>query len=163
MWDGRVPAFKPIPDIRADFTKRFARISRAIPPGVELGFHLCYGSEDGKHSVEPMDTRKAVELANLLSTSVEHSIAWVHLPVPASRCDYQYFAPLHDLELAPETELFLGLVHSDGVPATINRMAVARKAVKTFGIACECSMARATSIEGVKTLLKIHADAARMG
>ena len=50
--------------------------------------------------------------------------------------DDGYFAPLDRLELRPETELCLGLVHyTDGLIGTRRRLATAQKYVKNFSIA----------------------------
>jgi hypothetical protein len=40
------------------FTSIFARLGRAVPDDVELGFHLCYGDLDAKHFVQPTDAAK---------------------------------------------------------------------------------------------------------
>jgi hypothetical protein len=128
-----------------------------IPADVEMGIHLCYGDLDGKHMVEPVDTSKAVSLGNLLIARAKHPLSWIHLPVPLSRDDDAYFAPLNGLRLSPETELFLGLVHLDGVVGTKRRMAAAGKFVKNFGIATECGFARGKTTEQVRELLRIHA------
>jgi hypothetical protein len=73
--------------------------------------------------------------------------------------DDAYFQPLRNLTLPPQTELFLGLVHSDGVDATRNRIEAAARYVPDFGIATECGMARCRTPQLVRTLLHIHADA----
>jgi hypothetical protein len=156
-WDGRWPGMPPTEGMDKRFSERFARLSALLPADVEMGIHLCYGDLDGKHMVEPLDTSKAVSLANLLLGSAKHQLLWIHLPVPVSRDDDEYFAPLTGLRLGPETELFLGLVHLDGVAGTKRRMAAASKFVKNFGIATECGFARGKTTEQVRELLRIHA------
>lgn len=100
-----------------------------------------------------------VEFANLLAASVEHPIAYIHMPVPVDRSDNGYFEPLRELALSPGTELFLGLVRVDGVQATRKRIETAAQYVSDFGIATECGMARCRTPELVRTLLMIHAEA----
>ena len=158
-WDGRWPGMPPTPEMESEFAERFARLGRMVPTDVEMGFHLCYGDLDGKHMVEPQDTGKAVSLANLLIANVNRPIAWIHLPVPVSRDDDAYYAPLRQLKLGPGTELYLGLVHLDGVAGTKRRMAVASKFASDFGIATECGFARGKTTEQVRELLRIHAGA----
>jgi len=81
------------------------------------------------------------------------------MPVPISRSDDAYFAPLRQLEFAGE--LYLGVVHAgDGVDGTKKRMATASKYAPKFGIACECGIARARKPELVRRVLEIHAAAA---
>jgi len=130
-----------------------------VPDDVELGFHLCYGDWEAKHFIEPADAGKLAEFANLLAESVSRPITYVHMPVPIDRSDDAYFAPLRALQLAPGTELFLGLVHGDGVDATRQRIATAAKYVSDFGIATECGMARCRTPQIVRHLLAIHRDA----
>jgi hypothetical protein len=84
-----------------------------------------------------------VEMANLIARAVPRTITWMHMPVPIDRTDGAFYQPLRDLQLAPETELYLGLVHAqDGVEGTLRRIEVARKYVPKFGIASECGISR---------------------
>jgi methionine synthase II (cobalamin-independent) len=160
MWDGRWPLIRnPFDDMRREIETRMKRIAVAVPGGVELGFHLCYGDWEAKHFVEPLDAGKLTEFANTLTGAVARSITYVHMPVPIDRSDDAYFEPLRQLKLSPGTELFLGLVHSDGVEATRKRIETSAKYVAEFGIATECGMARRRTPELVRTLLQIHAGA----
>jgi len=79
--------------------------------------------------------------------------------VPIDRSDDAYFRPLRNLTIPPQTELFLGLVHSDGVDARRNRIEAAVRHVPDFSIATECGMARCRTPQLVRRLLHIHADA----
>jgi methionine synthase II (cobalamin-independent) len=148
--------------METQFAESFARLAAAVPADVELGFHLCYGDLDGRHFVEPLDAAKMVELANLVVRSVARPIAWLHMPVPIGRRDDAFFLPLAQLRLAAETELYLGLVHSeDGVAGTQGRIAAARKFCgRPFGIASECGIARNRTPDVVKVMLEVHAAAA---
>ena len=120
------------------YEKPIAVFARApIPPAVELGFHLCYGDMDGKHGIEPLDLGKAVELANLLCAQAGRTVHWMHMPVPISRDDDAYFAPLANLKMHPQTELYLGLVHAgDGAEGTLRRMRTAARHVRTRATSC---------------------------
>ena len=143
QWDGRVPTMPSFPGMEHVFAANFRRLAAAVPTGVELGFHLCYGDLDGKHFVDPMDATKMVELANLITRSVSRSVTWLHMPVPIGRSDDAFYAPLKDLRLSPETELYLGLVHaSDGVEGATRRIHAAKKYAPPFGIASECGISR---------------------
>jgi methionine synthase II (cobalamin-independent) len=160
MWDGRAPFIRhPFGDLRREITVRMQRLAAAVPADVELGFHLCYGDWEAKHFIDPADAGKLAEFANLLAESVSRPITYIHMPVPIDRSDDAYFAPLRALKLAPGTELFLGLVHNDGVEATNKRISAADRYVPDFGIATECGMARCRTPEIVRSLLAIHRDA----
>lgn len=161
MWDGRAPMLRnPFPDLRHEIETRMKRLGAAVPGDVELGFHLCYGDWEAKHFVEPLDAGKLTEFANLLAACVDRPITYIHMPVPVDRSDDAYFEPLRKLSLSPDTQLFLGLVHVDGVQATRKRIDAASRCVSDFGIATECGMARCRTPELVRTLLMIHAEAA---
>lgn len=160
QWDGRFPTIPPIPHMREIFSAQFARLTAPVPPDVELGFHLCYGDMDAKHFVEPQDLGKAVELANLIIASSKHPVTWIHMPVPMSRGDEAYYAPLRQLNRGG-AELYLGLVHGqDGVEGTVLRMRAASKYAGKFGIATECGMGRARTPETARELMRVHAGAA---
>ena len=160
VWDGQKTAAVPHADEpREKLLGRMQRLCAGIPDDVEIGLHLCYGDFAGRHFVEPQDATKMVEFANALAKTIEHQLAYIHMPVPVERSDDAFHRPLRDLDLAAGTELFLGLVHaSDGVEGARARIATASRYAPKFGIATECGMARARSEEIVRTLLKIHAD-----
>lgn len=160
-WDGRSPASPPLADMDRVFAQNFAHLGQAVPPDVELGFHLCYGDLDARHIIEPVDAAKMVELANLIETSVQRPVSWVHLPVPIGRTDDAFYEPLRGLALGPDTELYLGLVHAaDGVEGTRRRMAVARKHVTDFGIASECGISRGRDAALALKFIDTYAGAA---
>lgn len=159
IWDGQPQDMFPLLHASKDeITERMVRICAPVPAAVELGFHLCYGDFGAKHFIEPRDTSKMVEVANALARNVQHEIAYIHLPVPLTRTDDEYFSALQHLHLSPQTELYLGLVHAaDGPEGTRRRIEVARRYVKVFGIATECGMARARTEDFVRELLEMHA------
>jgi SAM-dependent methyltransferase len=154
MLEGIFPVW--FSDVKAGILERLLRISRHIPPEIELGFHLCYGDTHQRHYKEPESAGRLVEIANALAASLDRPLNWVHMPVPQGRADYAYFAPLRDLRLGPETEFYLGLVHDgDGVEGTNRRIAAAREVVGEFGVATECGWGRRAP-GTVLELLRIH-------
>ncbi len=159
IMEGAFPSFlSGHADIIEQLVDRLIRLGNAVPADVELGYHLCYGDAEHKHFKEPEDTSKLVAIANAVSAGVTRPINWIHLPVPRGRSDDAYFAPLHDLKLHPETELYLGLVHiHDGAEGAARRIAAARRAVETFGVATECGMGRRPP-ETIPDLLRIHSE-----
>ncbi len=163
LWDGRWQGMRnPFGDsLQQEIMERMKRLGAAVPNDVELGFHLCYGDYDARHFIEPLDAGKLVGMANALAATVPRAITYIHMPVPIDRADDSYFQPLRDLRLAAGTELYLGLVHHDGVEATNRRIAAASRYASGFGIATECGIARLRTPELVRTLLEIHAGASR--
>ncbi len=145
-------------DVKGGILERLLRLARHVPPDVELGYHFCYGDVRHRHFVEPADAAKLVEVANALSASLGRPLHWIHMPVPRGRTDDAYYAPLRELRLRPETELYLGLVHhTDGVEGTARRLEVARRFVSGFGIATECGWGRRPP-STLEALLRIHRE-----
>lgn len=144
-------------DVRGGILERLLRLSRNVPDGVELGFHLCYGDEAHGHFVELEDTGKLVAVANALSASLGRPLEWIHMPLPAATSD-DCFAPLADLHLHPETELYLGLLHrEEPIEDTRRRIAAAQRHVTGFGVATDCGWGRGGST-AVAGLLELHRE-----
>lgn len=144
-------------DARQGIVDRLVRYGSWVPDDVQLGYHLCYGDFEHQHYKEPADTAKLVDLANALTKASSHAISWIHMPVPRDRDDVGYFAPLADLALGHDTELYLGLVHvTGGLEATQRRIAAASQVVPSFGVATECGMGRRPP-EQVLALFDVHA------
>jgi hypothetical protein len=165
QWDvavefGILEGLWPAPLSKEDIIGQLVALSTSVPADVELGYHLCYGDAGHKHFKEPQDTSVLVAIANGIAAGVTRPLNWIHLPVPRDRSDDAYFAPLRDLKLHPETELYLGLVHyTDGVEGAQRRIAVAQSVVQRFGVATECGMGRRPA-ETIPDLLRIHAAVA---
>src|SRR5271167_2047175 len=149
-------------DFRSETLGVLTKIGDAVPAAIELGYHLCYGSPADEHVVQPKDTAIMVEMANAVSRGVGRSIQFFHMPVPKGRTDDAYFAPLKDLRLRPETELYLGLIHYDDAPGDAARLAAARRHARVDGVATECGMARGDP-ERFPALLEAHAQTVELG
>ena len=152
----------PVPFLGDDFAPwlitTLARLGDAVPDGVTLGYHLCYGSMGNKHWKEPEDLNICVTTANAIARDVGRSIDYFHMPVPVERDDDAYFAPLGNLVLAHDTLLFLGLIHGvDGFDGAQRRIASARAQLDRFGLSTECGWGRMEAAE-VMPLLKLHAS-----
>jgi ubiquinone/menaquinone biosynthesis C-methylase UbiE len=145
-------------DVRAGVVERLLRLARMVPATVELGFHLCYGDDEHGHFAEPEDAGKLVGVANALAATLDRQLNWIHMPVPQERTDDGYYAPLGELRLPAETELYLGLLHAgetgDGAR---RRIAAARAHVDTFGVATECGWGRGGAA-AVAGLLELHRE-----
>jgi hypothetical protein len=157
-WEGY---YEPGPvDFRTETIAVLTQIGNVVPAAIELGYHLCYGSPLDEHCVQPKDMGIMVEIANATSTGVARPIQFFHMPVPKDRSDDGYFAPLADLRLDRETELYLGLVHHDDAAGDAARIAAARRHTRVAGVATECGMARGDPAR-LPALLAAHVRAAR--
>jgi hypothetical protein len=126
----------------ANFTEILARLGNRVPADVDLLYHFCYGDNNHRHSVEPINL--------------------IHMPVPRERGDDAYFAPLKDLKRAPQTQIALGLVHlTGGLEGIKQRMATARRHLDNFAIATECGFGRRKP-ETIADLVRLHAEAAKL-
>ena len=148
-------------DFRTETIEVLATIGDAVPPGIELGYHLCYGSPADEHLVQPRDTGIMVEMTNAIVAGVRRPIQFFHMPVPKARTDDAYFAPLERLQLLPDTELYLGLIHHDDAAGDAARLAAARRHVRVDGIGTECGMARGDPAR-LPALLAAHVRAAQI-
>jgi hypothetical protein len=129
-------------DVRTETVDVLTKIGDAVPSGIDLGYHLCYGSPADEHMVQPWDAGVMAEIVGATVAGVSRPIQFFHLPVPKPRVDDGYFAPLEALRLGPQTELYLGLVHYDDDAGNAARLAAARRHVRVDGVATECGMAR---------------------
>jgi ubiquinone/menaquinone biosynthesis C-methylase UbiE len=154
MLEGVFPVW--FADVKGGILARLLRLARHVPADVELGYHFCYGDVQHRHFKEPADAARLVEVANALAASLGRPLNWIHLPVPRDRADERYYAPLADLRLRAETELYLGLVHhTDGVDGTRRRMDAAARFASGFGVATECGWGRRPPAT-IPELLRIH-------
>jgi hypothetical protein len=146
-------------DFRTETLDVLTRIGDGVPAGIELGYHLCYGSPADEHMVLPKDTGIMVEMTNAVASRVKRPIQFVHMPVVKARTDDAYYAPLKNLGLRPETELYLGLIHYNDAAGDLARLAAARRHARIDGIGTECGMARGDPAR-LPALLAAHARAA---
>jgi hypothetical protein len=109
--------------------------------------------------VLPKDMGIMVEMTNAIVAGVKRPIQFVHMPVIKARTDDAYFAPLKNLKLKPETELYLGLIHHNDAAGDAARLAVARRYARIDGVGTECGMARGDPAR-LPALLAAHARAA---
>jgi len=62
------------PTTRNGSSPCFARLGDAVPSGVELGYHLCYGSPADQHLVMPKDAAILGELARAIVSGVKRRV-----------------------------------------------------------------------------------------
>ena len=83
-------------DFRTETIDVLTQIGDGVPAGIELGYHLCYGSPADEHMVLPKDMGIMVEMTNAIVAGVKRPIQFFHMPVVKARTDDAYFAPLKD-------------------------------------------------------------------
>lgn len=163
--EGVFPSYYADEEASSGAVRRLARLGRAMPDGLQLGYHLCYGDTgdiddpEGSHWKNPEDLSVVVSLANAIGRETGHLPDYYHFPVPIARDDSAYFSPLSDLALPEQCTVFLGLLHrEDGLDGARRRADSARPYLPRFGVATECGMGRERR-EEVEGLLGLHASA----
>jgi hypothetical protein len=133
-------------DRPADYKKQtfdmLGRLGDAVPAGVEMGYHLCYGSPADEHLVQPKDAAILVEMLEGTAAATTRTIDFFHIPVPKERTDDAFYAPLKSWKRPAGTELYLGLLHHADATGDKARVAVARKFIDDFGLSAECGWGR---------------------
>lgn len=148
-------------DVLGGVIERAARQAAAVPSDVQVGYHLCYGDVEEAHFVQPKDAGHLADVITGMLATASRPIDWFHLPVPIERDDSEFFAPLVDVRVPENTELYLGLLHhEDGEEGAGRRIAAASTAVDRFGVATECGFGRGPS-ERTSSLLDLHAAVTR--
>ena len=97
-WSARASSRTGRRTTKPQIAGELARLGRAVPDGVEMGYHLCYGSPADEHLVMPRDTAIMVDIANGFRRELPaRRIDFLHVPVPKDRTDAAYFQPLAGL------------------------------------------------------------------
>ena len=135
------------------------RLGDAVPAGVELGYHLGYGSPSDEHLVQPKDAAVLVEVLEGIAAITRRPIDFFHIPVPRERTDEAFYAPLKTWRRPAATELYLGLLHNNDEAGDRKRVAVAKKFISDFGLSAERGWGR-TEPGRLPGLLKGHRAAA---
>jgi hypothetical protein len=143
--------------------QRLARCVDEVPTDVPVGLHFCYGDYEHQHFKQPESLATQVRVANALTAAASRPVSWYSFTVPQNRRDEAYFAPLRDLRIGPQTELYLALVpyypadQEPGTTAEQVRLIDSHLAKDEWGICTECGMARAAP-EDVPILLDKHRE-----
>lgn len=152
MWEGYYGLER---DHRERILDSLGDVGDMVPSDIDLGYHLCYGSPQDEHLVQPRDLEVCVEIANGISEAVDRPVQYIHMPVPRDRSDTAFFEPLADLALEDGTALYLGLVHEGDPEGNARKLAQARKFATVSGIAAECGLGRGDP-DSFADILKQH-------
>ena len=140
MWEG---FFEQPADYRTEILTSLAQIGNAVPGGIDLGYHLCYGSPADEHCVIPKDLAVGIEIANGIFSRLTRPLRYLHLPVPHDRADADYVRPLGDLALPAGASFYLGCVHPGDEHGNAARLEQAQRFTVVAGIGSECGWGRA--------------------
>jgi hypothetical protein len=147
------------PDYKQPTFDMLGRLGDAVPAGVEMGYHLCYGSPLDEHLVQPKDAGILVEMMEGIAAATHRQIDFLHIPVPKDRVDDAFYAPLKTWRRPTGTALYLGLLHHDDAAGDRARSTAARRVIDEFGLSAECGWGR-TKPGRLPGLLKGHRIAA---
>lgn len=146
------------PQYRTAIFEQFGRLSKVVNDGVELGFHLCYGSPGDQPLLLLKDAAVLVQLMNGIADFAQRQVDFIHIPVPKA-ADDEFFSPLRQWRKPATTHLYLGLLQFNDDAGNRARISSARKVVRDFGIGAECGFGR-TDPARIPTILAGHRAAA---
>lgn len=163
--DFNMPVYEGVDWTLEEQATLVANICNRIPPDIELGFHLCsiWHIDQSKGQ----DNEVHVDWCNALSQKISRPIGYFHMPTIPEH-DVADFAPLRRLELHPETELYLGVIHlDDGIEGAKRRVAAAATAVKNFGVSAFCGLAQPSRQEAelphtLEEIFELHRQVAEL-
>ena len=117
-----------------------AWLANQIPAEVELGLHIC--SIWHHDPAAGQDNKVLVDAANAILGRIKRPVGYVHIPIIPEHTEAD-FAPLSDLQLPPEAQLYLGLLNlGDGLEGAAQRIAFAKTIGLNFGIGWYCGLGR---------------------
>ena len=145
-------------DYKEQILSNLVRVGAAVPPGIELGYHFCYGSPRDEHLLQPTDLGVVVEMANGLFGHSSRDIQFLHIPVPKDRTDDAYFEPLASLDRPEGCELYFGLIHAGDEAGDQARLARAMAHAPVAGVSTECGWGRGDP-DRIPGLLASHVKA----
>lgn len=152
VWHGTYETH--LADPRTAVVTGLAELVDAVPEGVEVGLHLCYGNGARQHVPAGESASAAVELANAVIAAAARPVDWLHLPARGDVDPDAFLAPLRQLRTSPMTEVFVGVV---GAPAAAHAL---RRTWPDFGVAAPCGLG-GCSPAGLPVLLRLHRTLAR--
>ncbi len=130
------------------------RLSALLPQEAALGFHFCFGTFGGWPAFTPPTLDPAVDLINAAVAAAGRRVDWIHVPT-LDRTDSAFYAPLGRIH-AGNARLYLGMIHS--MDSFTQRLAAARTAVPSFGLAAYCGFGR-TPPEQLPQVIEDHVQA----
>ncbi len=160
--------FGPAQSSVAEIAPALIRCVDHVPDDVPTGLHLCYGDYGHQHFKQPESLEPQVALANAIGAGARRPPDWVSFTVPQAQREPGYFAPLRELQLGPETELYFALVPyfparqpagttGEQVKLIDTYLAQSPAGARDWGICTECGMGRVAA-EDVPTLLDLHGE-----
>ena len=133
-------------------------LARGIPEEARLGFHWCYGTWGGWPMKDMADLALCVRMTQEAVARVDRRVDYVHMPA-VKHPQPEFFAPLAELE-GEDPDVYLGIIHhTDGVEGFVERMEMARRYRRRFGIGSVCGYGRVDPSE-LPQILAVHRDCA---
>lgn len=157
IWEDYPTTF--LDDPHSECVDRLVTLMNRLPPGVEMGMHLCYGDISNKHWKQP-DLGLMAQFANAVQAGLSRRLDYIHMPIPVDWTSPDHYAALGDFDLPAGTKVYLGLIHAaDGVAGARERMEAAEVHLSDFGVAAPCGLGRRDPAQ-ISDILRLHADVA---
>ena len=129
-------------------TDALARCVDQVPADVPVGAHLCYGDYGHAHFMQPTSLATQVSVIHAIGEKASRPLSFVSMTVPQDTTAPEYFAPLADLRVPDDTELYLALVayhpgqQAAGTTDEQIRLVDEQLGGREWGICTECGMGR---------------------
>ena len=147
-------------DFRTETLDVLTKIGDGVPAGIELGYHLCYGSPADEHMVLPKDMGIMVEMTNAIAAGVKRPIQFFHMPVVKARDRRRLLRAAGKAEAGPGDRTLSRPHPSRRCRAAMRRGSLPRdRHARVDGIGTECGMARGDPAR-LPALLAAHAKVA---
>jgi len=136
------------------YVTQFERLGAAVPAGVAMGIHACFGTLGGWPMIKPDNLVKQVRLLNESVVAAKRKVDYVHLPM-IENTKPNYAAALKDLSVG-DTDVYLGMIHN--MPTFPERLKNARTYLTDFKLAAPCGLGRISRPE-MEAVMRDHKQA----
>jgi hypothetical protein len=142
---------------------RLARCIDQVPRDVPAGAHLCYGDYGHKHFADPPSLELQVRVIGEVTARAARAVNWFSVTVPQHVSDPAFFAPLAQLRLPEETEIYFALVpyhpsqQASGTTDKQVRLIDGHLGGREWGICTECGMGRVER-DDIPAMLDAHRE-----
>lgn len=147
------------------FARGIVDLVRRSPEGSRWGIHLCLGDMNHRAYGRLRDVSPIVWLANAIVDRWPDGrhLDFLHAPLAAGAepppLDPEFYAPLRDLRLPPETRFIAGFVHEERSLAEQRNLL--RKLDELIGrpvdVACSCGLGRRSREDALRTIKQARA------
>jgi len=144
----------------AFFARGITELARRAPAGSRWGIHLCLGDMNHRSMGRLKDVAPIVWQANAIIDRwpAGRILDFIHAPLAAGieppPLDPEFYAPLRDLRLPPDTRFIAGFVHEERTLTEQQRLLGELDALigRPVDVACSCGLGRRSREDALRTI-----------